>query len=65
MRINVNITLEKGDSFSSTPDEAAEKIITALDGDLTNDYCQVTVSMPPELGDAGTNPDLPIETPVT
>lgn len=65
MQINVNITLEKGDSFSFTPEQAAENIITALDGDPTNDYCQVTVSMPPEVGDAGTNPDPPIETPVT
>jgi hypothetical protein len=58
MVITCTVSMAPEDSFAFTPDEAAAKIMQALAGDPAKDHCQVSLSMAPQMGRAGTQPDI-------
>jgi len=56
MLFNTTITLEAGEKFAHSPDEAAVLVLEALGGDLKVDRSVVQIVEPPVLGMAGAEP---------
>lgn len=52
MQVYVQVTLAKGDKPVDA-DQAAAKVLAALDGDPESDSCSVTVMLPATTGAAG------------
>lgn len=58
MQINVGINLAQDDTLKGTPDELAAKVLKAVGGDESKDYCTINVMQaPPQPGAAGTLPE--------
>jgi hypothetical protein len=58
MQITVSITVGPDEDVGS-PDEIAQKVLAALDGDPDSDLCTAYVTTPPAQGTAGTAPPPP------
>jgi len=57
MQVFAQITLTADEQPTLTADEAAAAILTALGGDDTKDFVQVTANRPAVSGSAGANPN--------